>query len=152
MEITAAQAKEAFESRLSEAGATLESLDPETAVGVMARFYRDVRASDVALEDDGDMLLYQWGVYDWGEGPSFELDLTRQFIVEGKNDDDAIFQLSLTLRFDPAVGLSVERGHEWCLHPDDVETLQSFITDSAAFRAVAGLQPIGTTLTFGGAG
>jgi hypothetical protein len=30
-------------------------------------------------EHDGDLLLAQFGTYDWGSGEYFELDLTRQF-------------------------------------------------------------------------
>jgi hypothetical protein len=35
----------------------------------MIEFYVDVRADDVRLDDDGDMFLFQWGTWDWGDGP-----------------------------------------------------------------------------------
>ena len=38
-------------------------------------FYRDNRADGAVFEqhDDADMLLFQWGTYDWGEGEHFSL-------------------------------------------------------------------------------
>ena len=62
---------------------------------MMLAFYGSVRFDDVDLAADGDMLLYQWGAYDWGEGESFEFDITRQLIL-GTGEDEDIFQLSLT--------------------------------------------------------
>ena len=46
--------------------ARIERLAAAEALELMAAFYRDVRAEDCDLDADGDMLLFQWGVYDWG--------------------------------------------------------------------------------------
>jgi hypothetical protein len=49
------------------------------------------------------MLSFQWSSYGWGEGSSFEYNLTRQLIINSgvDRDDDAFWQLSLTLHFEP---------------------------------------------------
>jgi hypothetical protein len=52
------------------------------------------------LEEDGDMMLYEWGIFDSGMGPSFQFGLTRQFIRSGDSSDDAITQLRLVIHFD----------------------------------------------------
>lgn len=52
----------------------------------------------------GDMLLFQWGTYDWGSGRRFELSITRQFIENDQQDDCAISQLSLTFKFEKCSG------------------------------------------------
>jgi hypothetical protein len=44
------------------------------------------------------MLLFQFGTYDWGFGENFKFDLTRQFIVADKQDDDAVDLRSVTKR------------------------------------------------------
>ena len=56
----------------------------------MIRFFQEVRPDSRIVEGAGDMLLYQWGVHDWGQGPSFQLNITRQFIelVEEEGEDD----------------------------------------------------------------
>jgi hypothetical protein len=72
---------------------------PTAAFATLIEFYR-TRQVAPAGGDGRDLLLLQWGAYDWGEGEFFELDLTRQFIVaDGEHDD--IFQLSLTFRYAP---------------------------------------------------
>ena len=100
----AAEAQQEFERFLAASGARVVDLDVPSAVEAMLAFYAGVRAEDCDLDQDGDMLLYQWGTYDRGEGPRFELNLTRQLMIDG-SDDDEIWQLSLTfqLAVHPAV-------------------------------------------------
>lgn len=50
----------------------------------------------VALEEDGDMLLFQWGDYD-GKAT---IDITRQLILP----NGAMFQLSASVESLPAIG------------------------------------------------
>lgn len=64
---------------------------------MMAEFYHIHRAEDCEVDEDGDMLLYQWGTYDWGAGRWFEINITRQFIPSDGAEDE-ILQLSLTLK------------------------------------------------------
>jgi hypothetical protein len=56
----------------------------EAALG----FYEGVLADGLAPLPQADMLLYQFGVYDWGKGEHFEIDITRQFIIDGEEDDE----------------------------------------------------------------
>lgn len=52
--------------------------EPVQAFGRMLEFYSERRVTDaLPLEEDGDMLLYQSGVYDWGEGARMQISLTR---------------------------------------------------------------------------
>lgn len=44
--------------------------------------------------DDADMLLFQYGCYDWGSGKNLEIDFARQLI---KND--SIIQVHITVKF-----------------------------------------------------
>ena len=91
----------------------------------MFEFYRSTRAADCSLEHDGDMLLFQWGTYDWGKGRHFELDITRQFIRDsGDDDDDDIWQLSLRFLFEPN---DLEPGNRWCRTPHELEDFARFV-------------------------
>jgi len=134
--VRAADAQRVFEDRLTARGLRAHELNARTAVEAMLAFYIDVRAEDVDLAEGGDMLLFQWGSYDWGEGPSFEYDLTRQLIVNSSvdTDDDAFFwQLSLTVHFAPgSETASIGRGERWCEHPTEVDDLRNFIAASPA--------------------
>ena len=81
-------AKKEFERHLAQRRARVAELTPAHGIDAMLSFYRDVRAADCNGSDQGDMLLYEWGVYDWGQGPRFELGLTRQLIKDGAEDED----------------------------------------------------------------
>lgn len=53
-------------------------------------------------EDDGDLLLAQYGTYDWGHGEWFELDLTRQFIFNDRRGEYLrMSQLRCVFEFEP---------------------------------------------------
>ena len=102
----------------------------------MAGFYKDVRADDVDLESDGDMLLFQWGTYDWGSGPMFEVDVTRQ-LIRGTGEDDDIWQLHLTYRFAPSEALrAIGKGDRWCPRPGEIVLFREFIVAHPAIAAV----------------
>jgi hypothetical protein len=125
-----------LEKHLAQRGEVESALTPSTAIASMTAFYRDVRAEECDLETDGDMLLFQWGTYDSGHGPRFELDITRQFIVGGE-DDDAIKQLHVTFRFKPdEFLLSLAAGDRWCRTPQELADFTSFIEGHPAYHAV----------------
>lgn len=95
------QAKTQYLKRLEEAGLSLDELTAAVGIESMLAFYAEERADDCDLEEDGDMLLFQWGLFDWGKGEFLEINITRQFI----GDAEEPRQLSLTFQFDPACAL-----------------------------------------------
>jgi hypothetical protein len=99
---------------------------PDAAFRAMLTFYRDERASGCNVDDDADMLLFQWGIYDWGNGEHLEIDIARQVMIPGKEDDDAIWQLHLTYRCRPnSSDRDLGSGNEWCSSPDELERVSS---------------------------
>jgi hypothetical protein len=145
----ASSAKE-FERQIAGAGKQVHSLNAEDAASLAISFFRDTRAEDAqpcSEGDQGDGLLFQWGVYDWGRGEFFELGFTRQFAMIGKNDDDALYQLHLTLRFAPLDSLrAVKEGNRWCWSVEGRKNMESFITKSEALTAVRSLKPASVEL------
>lgn len=102
----------------------------------MLAFYREDPVDNCAAED-GDMLLFQWGTYDWGSGEWFELDVTRQFMAPS-GEDDGISQLSLTFKFAPDAQLrSLGQGNHWCAGGTEVDAFQRTVASSEAYRAVS---------------
>jgi hypothetical protein len=91
---------------------------PERLFAAVFEFYETIRLDNSSLEEDGDMLLFQWGSYDWGHGLNFELDLTRQSIPFGE-EDPPICQLQCTYRFDPAQISEIPAGNRWCHQPNE---------------------------------
>lgn len=142
-------AEDRFRERITASVGPPAALTPSAGIEPMLCFYRDERAEGCPFEGDGDMLLYQWGAYDWGEGTSFELDITRQFIIPG--DEDVVEQLALTFRFPPAsVPDGLGAGNRWCRTPEGLPELREFIEGSPGYIAVGRAQAKSVSLTFGG--
>lgn len=125
-----------FEQHLLRCGVRGTPKAPDVGFAHMLGFYRSVRATDVSLDADGDMLSFQWGTYDWGHGPHFEVDLTRQFIRSGAEDDD-IWQLQLTYRFTPTELTSgLGKGDRWCRGPDELSAFERFVFQHPVLEAL----------------
>ncbi len=137
-----ANSADSFKTFLAERGLTAANLSVPQLVDSMLAFYRTIRASNLANDPQADMLLFQWGVFDWGHGENFEIDLTRQFISAGAFDDDAISQLSCTAFFAPTPELRViPVSNRWCKSVEESKPFAAFIHESAAYRAVSTVQP-----------
>ncbi|MCG3132770.1 MAG: hypothetical protein FLDDKLPJ_03636 [Phycisphaerae bacterium] len=104
----------------------------ETLLSQMVAFYVEQRAEGPDIDADGDMLLYQWGVYDWGKGERFELSIVRQFILP---EEDEPYQLHLTMVFPATPELrAIPSGNQWCTAPSDVARFMEFIRSSTALK------------------
>lgn len=133
-----AEAPASFRALLDRHQTEPGSLTASTAVLAMTSWYLLQRVEDVALDDDGDMLLFQWGTYDWGTRAGFEYNVTRQFAAEEPGElDPEIWQLSVTLRFPPSLGEGLDRGHRWCHQPEDLADFQRFVMAAPPTRALA---------------
>jgi hypothetical protein len=129
-------AREELERFLAGRGIPLSCLTPSAGIEAMLSFYDAVRVTDCNLDSDGDMLLFQWGMYDWGAGLRFEVDITRQFIV-CCGPDDHIWQLRLIFAFPPTDLLrAVGKGDRWCSAPSEIGDFTSFIQAHPALAAV----------------
>lgn len=101
----------------------------------MLAFYREAEAAGLRASPQADMLLYQWGVFDWGKGESFEFDITRQFISSHAFGADAISQLRVSALLEPTPELrALKMANRWCRRREEVEEFRAFIVSSPAFR------------------
>lgn len=131
-----------FRAFASKRGVQLETCTAREGFAEMLRFYESERAEGCDLESDGDMLLFQWGTYDFGQGLRFRLDLTRQIILPDEEDDDAIWQLNFSYLFAPTPALDqLGDGNRWCSSPAELAAFERFVQDHPAFRAVADDRP-----------
>jgi hypothetical protein len=103
--------------------------------------FASIPVEDVAGPDeDGDGVLIQFGVYDWGDdaGEHFSFDLTRQFI-RLVDDEQAISQLHCTFLYDVTPALrSLPSEELWSFGPDHREYFDR-VAATPAFRTVLSL-------------
>jgi|SRR5579859_597794 len=143
--MNAQEALATFQSLTRQSGKVLDRMLPSEAVATMVQFYIAVRAADCDLAKDDDMLLFQWGLHDWGQGEAFVYSIARQFIVRAVNDNSesdrdvqAIWQLSLILKFAPTPELrAVQPGHKWCESPNGTTDFANYIEACEATHQVA---------------
>ena len=145
------QAKATLEEHIKLDGTPKSNITLAQDTRIMLDFDRDIRAQGCDLEDDGDMLLFQWCTYDWdGDGPTFQCDITRQFIKIGADGDDGMTQLSFTFHFPPTAELErILSGNKWCDMPDELPEFEYFITQSAPDKALADTPPSKVEIHYG---
>jgi hypothetical protein len=142
-----------FEQYLSEQG-----LNPAVEAAVrglrsVIRFYAERRARGCDAYAEEDMLLFQWGTYDWGNGKHFEVNMTRQVMLPDTGDDEAIWQLGLTYYWLPLPELrALGSGGCWCKGLDNVAAFESSVCESAVLSAVDGCRPVHHEIVFECAG
>ena len=109
-------AETSLRGHLSNAALSLDDADPLAVMAAMVDRYAQERATDAApIEEDGDMLLFQWGEHDWGAGRAFEYDLTRQLVRVDEQEDEGILRLSLTYRYPTSERTAdLGSGNRWC--------------------------------------
>jgi hypothetical protein len=109
----------------------------DTVVG----FYQSQRARGLSSYPDSDMLLFQWGTYDWGEGGHFEVDMVRQFAKAQPSGDPVLSQLHATAYFGPSGFSELSASHFWCHSVEDSGDFRERVLASAAFERTADLSP-----------
>ena len=127
------KALDACKSFFIREGVNIDVLRFESTIAAFFDFYGAERAEGSAIEDAGDMLLFEWGVVDWGEGENFELSLARRMIF---GEDDDIWQLKLTYAFPPTDAFrALGDGNRWCGSPEDLAEFRDAVEKSDAYRA-----------------
>lgn len=123
--------------QLIESELALKSPEAIDTFGLILRLYEEHRIANTSVECDGDMLLFQWGTYDWGDGRYFNVDLTRQVMDDLEDPDDqadSMQQLSVALKFFPnAETEMLKSGDIWCHSPDDLPAFKESIENGDAF-------------------
>ncbi|HET8542084.1 MAG TPA: hypothetical protein VFL83_19560 [Anaeromyxobacter sp.] len=123
---------------LARRGLDRSRLTPRRALDAMIELYRTERFDRCDLANDGDMLLFQWGAYEW-EGPDrFSLDVTRQLMWSDPEGDDQVWQLSIRFGFPLTDAMrAAGSSNRWCRAPSELDGFRAFVESTPAYAAVA---------------
>ena len=134
------QSVAAFEEMVEAAGLSLLELLPRFGVEQMLLFFATAQAEGCTAPSQ-DMLLFEWGTYNWGEGASFELCISRQFVETGAEGEPVISQLRLVFKYTPSSQLTAfGEGNHWCNSRAEISEFAQYIHASSSFQAVADLE------------
>ena len=147
-------ARQEFERFLGARGLHERDLNLADGCEAFFDFYRDLRPQGRVFElEDADMLLFQWGTYDWGRGELFSFNLTRQLIVSEDGEDEDIWQLGFTFEFEPDKELTVlGSGNKWCHSLSQLFEFREYVYRSAAFTTCTERQIRQIVIEYGVAG
>ena len=142
--------RSAFNRVIASRGIQLADLIPGIGMTLMCAWYATRRAQGCVVEEDGDMLLFQWGTGAVGSGERFTLDVTRQFMWDSGNDNN-IRHLSLRFEYLPTRELrAMGAGNAWCQSPDQLEDFVTYVTTSRTYQALEQVEAKRVTLNYGG--
>lgn len=118
-----------------------ETLSVEALFSRFVDFYREQPFGGLDPADDADMLLFQFGCYDWGDGEWFELGLTRQFAH--RTPEGELSQLHADFYFEPEPDLrALGADDKWCPSPAQASAFLAEILASPALGAVRIRRPV----------
>ncbi len=103
------------------------ALTPDSLIALSLNLFESLKVKGVSSveEKDNDMLLFQYGTYDWGDenGEHFSFEIARQFILD-KNQE--FYQLRFTLIFDPKDFKDCDSYERWS---SDFTDLDEWVTN-----------------------
>ncbi|MFM2118548.1 MAG: hypothetical protein RL722_16 [Pseudomonadota bacterium] len=127
----------------------LSALTPEQALDHMTRFRRNFPYEVELLTPYGDALLFESGIYDWGQGEHFELRITRQVVFPFRNPldaDDHIIQISLQFLYRPDGFRQMPFITRWEDSSSGAQGLRDFAQATPAFRIASSTPPYAVRL------
>lgn len=105
-------------------------------------YYTDIEFPELDRAEDADMLLFQYGTYDWGDGPFFEVDFTRQFYQFFPDaEDHEILQQSFTFYFDPEPFRHIDSFNLWSNAVASLSEFEGAIVNSQGYREAVAQRP-----------
>ena len=117
-------------------------LTPALMVEIAAGLFQEVKVKNISDNEnsDMDMLLYQYGTYNWGNqfGKPFKLDITRQFIKPKKDEP---YQLSFTLIYEPEPFNGLNSYDCWSYIFPNLENFISHIKTTDGFMLAGKMVP-----------
>ena len=65
-----------------------EITNSDDAIETFLKFFKDYKTKEVLEHEEEDMMLFQYGNYDWQNGleKEFSFDLTRQFGIPNEDE------------------------------------------------------------------
>lgn len=116
-----------------------EAQNPKEALERFISFTEKYKMKKVITREDEDMLLFQYGTYNWtGKGANFELNLTRQFEI---SNDDEFLQLRLTLFYKPETVGEIESNNAWSIDFKNHKEWTDYIKSTIGFKKVDEIKP-----------
>jgi len=110
-----------------------KKLSASLLVELSSKLYEELKVDGIPDEIHSDVLLFQYGIYDWNDeyGRHFCLDITRQFHLPSSYEP---YQLSFSLIYDSEQLGNIAYHHRWSMDFVDLESFISHITATDGYK------------------
>ena len=112
-----------------------EDLSVDAFISLSHDLYQNIKVTGISDSGDemSDMLLFEYGIWDWGDenGRHFGFSIARQFFAP---DDDEPYQLVFSLIFDPAPFANVRGNTIWSDGYGNVDDFFADITKTDGYK------------------
>lgn len=119
------------------------TITPDVAIQSIKEFYDTFKHPKIDADEnpDDDMLLFQYGNYDWsGTSKKFEFNVTRQIAM---TDDDEFFQFSFTIYYENNYDTAkIESFNLWSEDFESIESWLNEIKETDGYRVASNLKPL----------
>ena len=140
--MTQTEISKAFSVHAKGKGINLDELSLAHFPRLLIDYYVELDFPELDRADDGDMLLFQYGTYDRGDGLFFEIDFTRQFYQFFADDEDhEIIQQSFTFYFDPDRFRHIASFDIWSNAVATLDDFRATILNSQGYREALAHRP-----------
>ena len=115
---------------------TLTSVLPASdAIELFVKLFQELKVIGITNCDypENDMLLYQYGTYNWSDefGEYFSFDITRQFLAP---NEDEPYQLSFELIYEPTMFKGINSYNCWSFEYSDIHNFVTHIKTTEGFH------------------
>ena len=110
-------------------------LNMSTVIDIAINLFQEIKVKNISDNEnpDMDMLLFQYGIYDWGNewGRHFSIDITRQFIDP---QEDEPYQLQSILVYATEPFEEIKAYNCWSSDFASIEDFVSHIKNTDGFK------------------
>ena len=149
MQVELNQIEKAYADQLQELLDNGLSLQADSLVDLSGQLFEGISVEGISAADDADhdMLLFQYGVYDWGDelGEHFSLDITRQFLTP---EDYEPYQLRFTLIYAPEAFRGMKSYNCWSTDCKSIEDFAAYVKTTEGFVLANEKTPLSYKLAF----
>ncbi len=114
-------------------GLDLQGLSLVTFPHLFIEYFQTIKFERFNQRNDGDMLLFQCGNFDWGKGRFFEVNFTRQLYEIFADESHQILQFGITFYYDSESFSNTKSFNKWSCDFQNLEHFQQFIIKSEPF-------------------
>ena len=143
-ELTKDIVEETFTEKVNKLLADKDRFVVSELLQLMIDFYNEYQVQNVdSTIPDNDMLLFEYGIYDWqdGKGENFTISIVRQFYIEN-GESEGFTQLHLVLYFDKDEFEGAEASaNKWSVDFETIGEWKQYVIEMKAFKLVEDKQP-----------